>query len=40
MKSRIFALALTGLLSAAASFAQEGWSGLDDSLTTDRPDFT
>lgn len=40
MRSRILALALTGLLSAAAAFAQEGWSGLDSSLTTDRPDFT
>lgn len=41
MKSRIFALALPGLLLFAnLSSAQDGWTGLDDSLTTDRPDFT
>lgn len=40
MRSRILALALPGLLVAAVAVAQEGWSGLDDSLTTDRPDFT
>lgn len=40
MRSLIFALALPGLLVAAVAVAQEGWSGLDDSLTTDRPDFT
>jgi hypothetical protein len=33
-------LALPGLLLSAAAVAQEGWSGLDDSLITDRPDFT
>lgn len=41
MRSRIFALALPGLLLFAnISVAQDGWTGLDDSLTTDRPDFT
>lgn len=44
MRSRIFALALPGLLVASCfanmAVAQEGWSGLDDTLTTDRPDFT
>jgi hypothetical protein len=38
MRSRIL-LAL-GLLFAASAVAQEGWSGLEGSLTTDRPDFT
>ena len=38
MRSRIL-LAL-GMLFAAAAVAQEGWSGLDEPLTTDRPDFT
>lgn len=37
MRSRIFAL---GLLTAVAGAAQEGWSGLEDPLVTDRPDFT
>lgn len=40
MRSRIFALALPGLLLATVAMAQDGWTGLDDSLTTDRPDFT
>lgn len=40
MRSRIFALALPGLLLAAIATGQEGWSGIDDSLVTDRPDFT
>lgn len=40
MRSRILSLALPGLLLAAAVVAQEGWSGLEDSLVTDRPDFT
>jgi len=40
MRDRVLALALPGLLLAAAVVAQEGWTGLDDSLTTDRPDFT
>ena len=40
MRSRMLILALPGLLLSAAAVAQEGWSGLDDSLTTDRPDFT
>lgn len=39
MRSRIL-LALSGMLLAAAAVAQEGWSGLDDALVTDRPDFT
>ncbi|HEX6864665.1 MAG TPA: transporter [Thermoanaerobaculia bacterium] len=38
MRSRIL-LAL-GMLFAAAAVAQEGWTGLDDPLVTDRPDFT
>ena len=38
MRSRIL-LAL-GMLFAAAAVAQEGWSGLDGALVTDRPDFT
>jgi hypothetical protein len=38
MRSRTL-LAL-GLLFAAAAVAQEGWTGLDGSLVTDRPDFT
>lgn len=38
MRSRIL-LAL-GLLFAVAAVAQEGWSGLDEPLSTDRPDFT
>src|SRR5688572_30878275 len=38
MRSRIL-LAL-GFLFAASAVAQEGWSGLEDSLVTDRPDFT
>lgn len=40
MRSRTFVLALPGLFLAAAVVAQEGWSGLGDSLVTDRPDFT
>lgn len=41
MRSRIFALALPGLLLFANVVgAQDGWTGLDDPLTTDRPDFT
>ena len=40
MRSRTFVLALPGLFLAAAVVAQEGWSGLDDSLVTDRPDFS
>ena len=39
MRSRIL-LALPGLLFAAAAVAQEGWSGLEEPLVTDRPDFT
>jgi hypothetical protein len=38
MRSRIL-LAL-GFLFAASAVAQEGWSGLEDPLVTDRPDFT
>lgn len=38
MRSRI--LLAFGLLSAAAAVAQEGWTGLDGALVTDRPDFT
>lgn len=38
MRSRTL-LAL-GLLFSASAVAQEGWSGLDDALVTDRPDFT
>lgn len=37
---RTFAAALTGLLFAAAVVAQDGWTGLEDPLVTDRPDFT
>jgi Putative MetA-pathway of phenol degradation len=40
MRSRILVLALPGLLLAAAVVAQDGWSGLDEPLSTDRPDFT
>src|SRR5215207_9321663 len=40
MRSRILVLALPGLLLAAAVVAQEGWSGLEEPLITDRPDFT
>ena len=39
MRSRIL-LALGFLFAASAVVAQEGWSGLDDALVTDRPDFT
>lgn len=38
MRSRIL-LAL-GLLFSTSAVAQEGWSGLDEPLSTDRPDFT
>ena len=37
MRNRIFVL---GMLMAAAAAAQEGWSGLEDPLVPDRPDFT
>ncbi|HWM92583.1 MAG TPA: transporter [Thermoanaerobaculia bacterium] len=40
MRSRIFALIVPGMLFAAAVAAQDGWSGLEDPLVTDRPDFT
>lgn len=40
MRSRTLVLALPGLFLAAAVVAQEGWSGLEDPLITDRPDFT
>ncbi len=41
MRSRIFALALPGLLLVSnMAVAQDGWTGLEGSLTTDRPDFT
>jgi hypothetical protein len=40
MRSRMLVLALPGLLLAATAVAQEGWSGLEDPLSTDRPDFT
>ena len=33
MRDRVLALALPGLLLAAAAVAQEGWTGIDDSLT-------
>ena len=40
MRSRMLVLALPGLLLAAAAVAQDGWTGLDEPLSTDRPDFT
>lgn len=40
MRDRVLALALPGLLLAAAVVAQEGWSGIEDEISADRPDFT
>lgn len=40
MRDRVLALALPGLLLAAAAVAQEGWSGIDGAIAPDRPDFT
>ncbi|MEA2563194.1 MAG: hypothetical protein QOH06_4698 [Acidobacteriota bacterium] len=40
MRSRILILALSGLLLGTALLAQEGWSGLEEPIVADRPDFT